>query len=265
MEYMVIKCGGSVIEEIPESFYKDLCEIQSAGNYRAIIVHGGGKLITSMLDKLDIPSMFMDGLRVTTDEMLDVIEMALSGNINKKMTRSIIINGGKALGVSGIDGLLLEAEMIDHALGYTGNVIAVNETWLKSLCEMGYIPVVSPVGMDQKGQRYNINADAAAAAIAGALCCPLLLISDIPGIYADVEGEKQTLSSLSTDQLDALIEGGTITGGMIPKVNAAKEAIFNGVKEVVIMDGQQENVLKRYCNQEHIGTKLYKKEVLLHA
>ncbi|WP_019415221.1 acetylglutamate kinase [Paenisporosarcina sp. TG20] len=265
MGNIVIKCGGSVIEEIPPSFYRELCEIQAAGKFQPIIVHGGGKLITNLLFQLKIPSVFVKGLRVTTDDMLDVIEMALSGNVNKSITRSIIQAGGQAVGISGIDGGLLEAKQVDPELGFTGYVKSVNSKLIKQLCDMKYIPVVSPLGMDIKGQRYNINADTSAAAIAGELQCPLLLISDIPGIYQVIDGEKQTIDSLSIDELDVLIDNGTITDGMIPKVNGAKEALLNGVKEVVIMDGRQENALTLYCNQQSIGTKIYKKEEILNV
>ena len=265
MEFLVIKCGGSVIEEMPATFYQELCDIQASGKYMPIVVHGGGKLITSLLDQLAIPSVFDNGLRVTTDEMLDVIEMALSGKVNKSITRSILQAGGQAVGLSGIDGRLLEAQQADSKLGFVGNVISVNETWLKQLCYMNYIPVVSPLSMDKDGQRYNINADTAAAAIAGKLMCPLVLMSDIPGIYEEVDGMKQTISSLTTDELEVLIDNGTITGGMIPKVNAVKDALNKGVKEVVIMDGRHEKGLTLYCNEESIGTKLYIKEELLHV
>ena len=265
MEFLVIKCGGSVIDEVPASFYQELCDIQASGKYMPIIVHGGGKLITSLLDQLAIPSVFENGLRVTTDEMLDVIEMALSGKINKSITRSILQAGGQAVGLSGIDGWLLEAEQADSKLGYVGNVISVNETWLKQLCYMNYIPVVSPVGMDKGGQRFNINADTAAAEIAGKLMCPLVLMSDIPGIYKEIDGVKQTILSLSIDEINVLIDNGTITGGMIPKVNGAKDALNKGVKEVVIMDGRQENGLTLYCNEESIGTKLVKDKELFHV
>lgn len=265
MKNIVIKCGGSVIEEIPPSFYRELCEIQATGKFHPIIVHGGGKLITSLLVQLKIPTVFVKGLRVTTDDMLDVIEMALSGNVNKSITRNIIQAGGQAVGISGIDGGLLEAEQVDPELGFTGYVKSVNGNLIKRLCDMEYIPVVSPLGMDSKGQRYNINADTSAAAIAGELQCPLLLMSDIPGIYEVINGEKQTIESLSIDELDVLIDNGTITDGMIPKVNGAKEALFNGVREVVIMDGRQENALTLYCNHQSIGTKIYKKEELLHV
>jgi acetylglutamate kinase len=265
MEFLVIKCGGSVIDEVPPSFYKELCDIQASGKYMPIIVHGGGKLITSLLDQLAIPSVFESGLRVTTDEMLDVIEMALSGKVNKSITRSILQAGGQAVGLSGIDGRLLEAEQGDSKLGFVGNVISVNETWLKQLCDMNYIPVVSPLAMDKSSQRYNINADIAAAAIAGKLKCPLVLMSDIPGIYEVIDGVKQTISSLSIDEINVLIDNGTITGGMIPKVNGAKDALNKGVKEVVIMDGRQENGLTLYCNEESIGTKLVKDKELFHV
>lgn len=265
MEYLVIKCGGSVIDELPQSFYQELCDIQTSGKYLPILVHGGGKLITSLLNQLNIPSVFVKGLRVTTDEMLNVIEMALSGNVNKLITRSIFQSGGRAVGISGIDGGLLEAVQIDEALGFTGDVTTVNEKWLNQLCSMKYIPVVSPLGMDKKGQRYNINADTAAAAIAAKLQCSLLLMSDIPGIYEEKDGRKQTIPTIFIDELDVLINNGTITDGMIPKVNAAKEALLKGVKEVVIMDGRQETGLTRYCQQENIGTKLTKKEEMLYV
>lgn len=265
MEYLVIKCGGSVIDEVPASFYQELCDIRASGKYMPIIVHGGGKLITRLLDQLKIPTVFVEGLRVTTDEMLDVIEMALSGYVNKSITRRILQAGGQAVGVSGIDGWLLKAQQADVNLGFVGNVKSVNDTWLKQLCDLNYIPVVSPLGMDESWQRYNINADTAAAAIAGKLRCPLVLMSDIPGIYQEINGEKQTISTLTTVELDVLINNGTITGGMIPKVNAVKDALNNGVKEVVIMDGRQKNGLTLYCNEEVIGTKLYIKEELLHV
>ncbi|NHM32661.1 acetylglutamate kinase [Neobacillus terrae] len=265
MEYLVIKAGGSVIDDVSPTFYQELAEIQSEGRYQPIIVHGGGKLITRLLGQLDIPTTFVNGLRVTTVEMLDVIEMALSGSVNKMICRSIQSSGGRAVGISGIDGGLIQGEQISEELGYTGSPKKITEDLLIDLCGKGYIPVVSPVGQNASGQRLNINADTAAAAIASALKCPLLLMSDIPGIYSDEAGERKILSAVSTTQADMLIGDGTITGGMIPKVNGAREALINGVKEVLIFSGKAEKAISAYCKGQKIGTKIYLSEELLHA
>ncbi|XJZ27911.1 acetylglutamate kinase [Bacillota bacterium Lsc_1132] len=265
MKYLVVKCGGSVLENLPKTFYQNIISLQRSGEWMPIIVHGGGPLITTLLKKLNVETTFVNGLRVTTQEVLDIVEMVLSGMVNKQVVRNITEAGGKALGVSGVDGALLQAKPSkDHeTLGFVGEVVKVNKELIKGVVQQGYIPVISPVGVDEKGQRYNINGDIAASAIAKAMEASLCFISDIPGILVEKNNEKKRLPKITKSKLEAMIEDQTIWGGMIPKAKAAIDGLVHNIPEVGIINGFQENSLLDYVSGKDIGTKIVLEEVLV--
>ncbi|SHM70267.1 acetylglutamate kinase [Gracilibacillus kekensis] len=258
MNYVVIKCGGSVFEQLPPSFYQNIVEIQAQGEWQPIIVHGGGPLISQLLEQTGVDTTFVDGLRVTTNEVLDVVEMALSGSINKGIVRELSKANGNAIGVSGVDGNLLEAKPVneDGRLGFVGQVTDVNTSLLENFINQNLIPVVSPIGIDKTGQRFNVNADMAASAVAQALGAKLCFISDIPGIYHEVKGEKQVFHQLNETKIEELIQQEVIFGGMIPKVQSALAALNQGVMEVSIVNGTQENGLLEFMQGKEIGTRI---------
>lgn len=254
MSYLVIKCGGSVMDQLPASFFDQLVQLVHQGQVKPILVHGGGPDITKLLNELNIESKFVNGLRVTTEQTLDVVEMVLSGKMNKSFVRNIIANGGKAVGLSGADGKLLEATPInpDLELGYVGKIAKVNNELLIQLSENQIIPVISPIGIDQSGQRWNINGDLAAAAIAKELHAPLWVITNVDGVMK----ENNIIHHLQISEATSLIENKVITGGMIPKVKAAIDCIQSGVKEVLILNGIEENILLKIMHGEKLGTKI---------
>jgi len=241
---MVIKCGGSMLEQLPESFYNKLATLQAEGR-SIVIVHGGGPAINQMLEQLKIEPTFSNGLRVTDEPTMQAVEMVLSGPINKLVVRKILHAGGKAWGLSGVDGSLLQAVEKTQGLGLVGSITAVNQAPLQLLLSNGYIPVVSPIAVSEDGRtRYNCNADTVAGAIASALGAKqLLMLTDVPGIWAENElGEKQLLPTVTTEDIQLMMKNQIITGGMIPKVQAALEALAQGVHEVVICKGEAETL-----------------------
>ncbi|SDK19633.1 acetylglutamate kinase [Sediminibacillus albus] len=257
MNYLVIKCGGSVFEKLPFSFYQNITKIQRHGYFQPVIVHGGGPLISRLLEKTGVKSSFIDGLRVTTEEVLDVVEMALSGTMNKQIVANLYKAGGSGFGLSGIDGSLLTAVPAgDGSLGYVGNVAFVDDTVIDNLAAKEFIPVVSPIAMDSTGQKYNINADVAAASIAEALKAKLCFISDIPGILIDKDGEQAVLHQAASNEIEQLIIAGVIKGGMIPKVRSALRALENQVPEAAILNGLDPDSLMAFAKGEEIGTKI---------
>ncbi len=258
MQPLVIKCGGSVLEQLPESFYQNIVQLRESGEWQPVIVHGGGPLISSLLKKLEIPVQFVDGLRVTTEDVLDVVEMVLSGSVNKHIVRKLTQAGGKAVGISGVDGPILQAKPVSETgrLGFVGDVEQVHHEWLQQISAKGGIPVLSPLGIDASGQRYNINADTAASAVARALGAKLCFVSDIQGIYTDPNDADTVLPELTKEHAQQLIEEQVITGGMIPKVQAALEALNEDVAEAVIINGMAENQLLSFCEGKAVGTKV---------
>ncbi|GGM41681.1 acetylglutamate kinase [Paraliobacillus quinghaiensis] len=258
MEYIVIKCGGSIVDQLPQAFYKNIAQIQQSKKVKPIIVHGGGALISSRLKQMNVATTFVNGLRVTTSEVLDVVEMVLSGSVNKQIVRNIMQEGVSAFGMSGIDGNLLHANKAEYAkdLGYVGDIDQVNVELLKNVMAQGFIPVVSPIAIGKEGQRYNVNADTAAAAIAQALQAKLCFISDIPGIYVEENGEKTTLHYTDKAQIESLIKTKVIQGGMIPKVKAALTALAANVPEVSIVNGMDANALPCFVDGKEVGTRI---------
>ncbi len=254
----VVKCGGSTLAALPDSFFADMRKLQQE-RLMPVVVHGGGPAISALMSRLEIESEFVNGLRRTSEEVLDVVEMVLAGQMNKEIVRRIQLNGAKALGLSGIDGHLFEAEPVANAaeVGFVGEVIGVNSELIRGVVDLGYIPVIAPLGLDRRGQRYNINADTAAGAVASRLGVgQMLVVTDVPGILKEVDGRKKVLPSVTVDEVEAMIRDGEIYGGMIPKVRAAIRCIQGRVKQVVIVDGKEPEVLSRVLRGEAIGTRM---------
>ncbi|WMT40653.1 acetylglutamate kinase [Paenibacillus sp. D2_2] len=254
----VMKCGGSTLEELPDSFYSDLAKLQAEG-VQPVIVHGGGPAISDNLNKLGIETHFVNGLRYTSEEVLDVVEMVLAGSINKKVVRRIGQSGGKALGMSGVDGGLIIAKPVQAAaeVGLVGDVTDVNAELIEGVLQLGYIPVIAPVGVGTDGSRYNINADTAAGAVASVLGVKqMIVVTDVPGILKSTAGEKRVLETVTVQQIEDMILTGEIYGGMIPKVRAAIACIQGKVDEVVIVDGSEPGILGRVLSGEKIGTRI---------
>ncbi|WP_261306230.1 acetylglutamate kinase [Paenibacillus andongensis] len=254
-----MKCGGSTLTALPFSFFEDMRQLQDEGIV-TVIVHGGGPAISETLGKLGIESGFVNGLRVTNEAVLDVVEMVLSGQINKEIVRRIQLTGAMALGLSGVDGHLIEAKPVanSHEVGLVGEVTKVNAELIQGVVNMGYIPVIAPVGLGADGgQRYNINADTAAGAVASHLGVEqMVVVTDVPGIMKTVDGEKRVLPVVSVAEIEEMIASGDIYGGMIPKVRAAIACIQGRVQEVVIVNGSEPNVLSKVLKGTGIGTRI---------
>ncbi|MHA6251586.1 acetylglutamate kinase [Oceanobacillus sp. CAU 1775] len=263
METVVLKVGGSVLEKLPSSFFETIVELRKSGKFQPVIVHGGGPEITQTLEKMNVKTEFVNGLRVTSEEVLQVVELVLSGDINKKIVTKIHKAGGVGLGLSGVDGALLKVKPLDPSrkLGFVGEVQEVNTSWIKLIIENDGIPVISPIGMDAAGQHYNVNGDTAAAAIAKSLGAKLALISDIPGVLEEISGEKHLHPLLTKVEIEEKIKTGIIYGGMIPKVKSALSALSGGVKESVILNGLVPEDLKAYIEGKQVGTKIVIGEV----
>ena len=242
---VVIKYGGNAMinEELKMQVMEDIVLLHLVG-VKVVLVHGGGPEITETLKKIGKESVFVDGLRVTDKETADVVQMVLAGKINKSLVNLLEINGGKAVGLSGIDGHMIEAEVKDERLGYVGKITKVDVTPIKDLLEKGYIPVVSTVGCDMKGNVYNINADTAAAHIAGKMnAYRLITMTDIEGILRDKNDHTSLIPCVDEKDIEELCKIGVISGGMIPKVECCLEAIHHGVKKVTILDGRVPHAL----------------------
>jgi len=235
---VVIKFGGNAMgsENLTNAFAKDIVLLRQCG-LRPVVVHGGGPQIGSMLKRLDIKTEFKDGLRVSDMETVGVAEMVLSGAINKSIVSAINQAGGKAVGLSGRDARLITAKAVDKKLGFTGEPVATDVSLINTLASDEFIPVISPISAGKDGKAYNINADTAAGVIAGALgAARLILLTDIEGV---MDGEGHLLTDLSHKDAQKLIDDGVATGGMIPKLGTAIEAVKSGVEAVVILDGRR--------------------------
>jgi acetylglutamate kinase len=255
----VMKCGGSTLAALPDSFFNDMKQLQDEGII-PVIVHGGGPAISDTLGKLGIESEFVNGLRKTDEAVLDVVEMVLAGQINKEIVRKIQLSGARAIGLSGVDGHLIQAKPVAnaHEVGLVGDVTKVNAELLQGIITMGYMPVIAPVGLGADGgQRYNINADTAAGAVASHLGVErMIVVTDVPGIMKTVNGEKRVLPSVTVQEINEMIESGDIYGGMIPKVRAAIQCIQGKVNEVIIVNGAEPEVLSRVIKGAPIGTRI---------
>lgn len=262
MEIMILKIGGSVLAKLPDSFYKMVVSLREQNLCQPVIVHGGGPEINQTLKQFNVKTEFIDGLRVTTEDVLDIAQMVMCGSISKTIVGKLQNEGGTAIGLSGIDGSLLQAIPVDQkgTLGFVGQVDKVNTSLLGMITEYGGIPVISPIGVDSTGQRYNINGDMAAAAVAQALEGKLALISDIPGVIEEIAGEKIVHDQLTEEAIEAKIASGIIYGGMIPKVRSALKGLSGGVKESVILNGLNPEDLKKFIEGKQAGTKVIQNE-----
>ena len=254
---IVVKYGGNAMinEELKEAVMGDIVLLSLIG-IKVVLVHGGGPEITDMLSKVGKKTEFVDGLRVTDKEAVDIVQMVLAGKINKTLVNLLQSKGGKAIGLCGIDGHMIKAEQLDERLGYVGEITDVNVDLILDVLEKGYIPVISTVGYDDEGNSYNINADTAAARIAGQLKCESLIsMTDIDGILRDKNDPSTLISQINVSDAPQLIREGVISGGMIPKINCCIEAIRQGVKKVFIIDGRvPHSILIETLTDEGIGT-----------
>lgn len=258
-DIVVIKCGGSTISELSNEFFQSVVNMQQAGK-RPIIVHGGGPAINEMLQKLDIKSEFVDGLRKTTSEVLETAEMVLCGKVNKQVVTSIQQAGGLAVGLSGCDGKLIEVRAVNEGmLGFVGEPININTTLLNSLMDQHLIPVIAPIGINNSGTHYNVNADSAAGAVAKELEAEqLVFVTDVDGILKD----GKCLDQVTATEIENYISDGTIYGGMIPKVRAALSTLTDTLQSVMIMNGKATTVGKDGSVK---GTVIVKSKVKAHV
>ena len=245
---VVVKYGGNAMinDELKKSVLQDIVLMKLVGMC-PVIVHGGGPEINKMLEKIDKTPEFVSGLRVTDEETMDVVEMVLCGKVNKEIVMKLQAQGINATGISGKDGktLIAQKKLIDgQDAGFIGEIKAVNTGLIKTLIENDFIPVIAPIGMDEEGNTYNINADYAASAIAGALKAEkLVFLTDISGVLKDVNNPESRISGMTVSMAENLIKDGVISGGMIPKVDCCIEGVKKGVKKVHILDGRVEHSL----------------------
>ena len=247
---VVIKLGGHAMgsNAAMESFARDVVLMQQIG-VNPIIVHGGGPMINTMLNKLSIQSEFVNGKRVTDDKVIDVVEMVLSGSVNKRIVQAINQQGGRAIGLSGKDSNLMLCTQTDPALGLVGTPSKIDPSVLKTLFDNDLIPVIAPLGAGEKGETYNVNGDTAAGAIAAALKADrLLLLTDVAGVK-DANGN--VLTELTAAQIRQMTQEDVIAGGMIPKTETALAALNGGVRAVVILDGRAQNACLLELFTEH--------------
>ena len=254
---VVIKYGGNAMinETLKQQVMEDIVLLWHVG-VKIVLVHGGGPEINDLMKRLGKKAEFVDGLRVTDKETVDIVEMILAGKVNKSLVNLLQMHGGNAVGLSGVDGRLIECTVKDERLGYVGEVTHVNPKPILDLLEKGYIPVVSTIGCDEKGNAYNINGDTAAACIAGALSTEtFILMTDVPGILRDKDDEKTLIPAITIAEAAKLKEEGIIAGGMLPKVKCCEDAISHGVKNVIIMDGRvPHSILMELLTDEGAGT-----------
>ena len=258
---IVIKYGGNAMinEKLKDSVMRDIVLLSLIG-VKPVLVHGGGPEITDMLKRVGKQTQFVDGLRVTDKETVDIVQMVLAGKINKSLVNLIQNKGGKSIGLSGMDGHMIEATVKDERLGYVGEITNVNVQPILDVIDKGYIPVVSTVGCDKEGNVYNINADTAAAKIAGELRAESLIsMTDISGILENKDDPTTLIPKITLDEAPKLIEAGIISGGMLPKVECCTNAIKWGVNQVFIIDGTiPHSILIETLTDEGIGTMFVK-------
>ena len=254
---VVIKYGGNAMvnEQLKEQVMEDIVLLWLIG-VRVVLVHGGGPEINELMNRLGKKAVFVDGLRVTDKETVDIVQMVLAGKVNKTLVNLLETKGGKAVGLSGMDGRLIECTQKDERLGYVGEIVNINIQPVEDLLAGGYIPVISTLGCDRAGNTYNINGDTAAAHIAGALNAErLILMTDIAGLLQDKDDPTTLIPSLTVSQARLLQSQGIISGGMIPKVECCIDAIQAGVKHVVMMDGRvPHSILMELLTDEGAGT-----------
>ena len=253
---VVIKYGGNAMinEELKANVIKDVVLLKAMG-LKPVLCHGGGPGINKMLEQLDIPVKFINGLRYTSAEIIRVVEMVLIGQVNSELVGRISAQGGRAVGLSGISGNLFQCVQRSEELGYVGDVVKVNAEPVLAMLDAGFIPVVAPVGTDGRGTSFNINGDTAASKLAGALKAEkLMILTDIEGLCNDIK-VRDVISYLNVADVQGLKDQGTIAGGMIPKVDCCVQAIEEGVTSVHIIDGRQpHSMLYEAFSSEGIGT-----------
>ena len=258
---VVIKYGGNAMvnEQLKQQVMEDIALLWLIG-VKVVLVHGGGPEISETMKKLGKESVFVNGLRVTDKETVDIVQMVLAGKINKTLVNLIQMKGGHAVGLSGIDGGIIEATMKDEKLGYVGEITKIRNQPITDLLEKNYIPVISTVASDRQGNTFNINGDTAAAFIAGALGAErLIMMTDIAGILMDKDDPSTLIPNITVEEAKKLYDSGVISGGMIPKVDCCIEALEHGVKHVVIMDGRiPHSILMELLTDEGAGTMVTK-------
>ncbi len=258
---VVIKYGGNAMinAQLKEQVMEDIALLWLIG-VKVVLVHGGGPEINETMEKLGKKAVFVDGLRVTDKETVDIVQMVLAGKVNKDLVNLLQMKGGHAVGLSGIDGGILEARVKNEALGYVGQITKVRTQPITDLLEKNYIPVISTVASDRQGNTYNINGDTAAAYIAGALgASRLIMMTDISGILLDKDDPTTLIPQITTSEAKALYEKGVISGGMIPKVDCCIEALDHGVSNVIVMDGRiPHSILMELLTDEGAGTMVTK-------
>ncbi len=254
---VVVKYGGNAMinEQLKEQVMEDIVLLWLIG-VKIVLVHGGGPEINELMDRLGKKAQFVDGLRVTDKETIDIVQMVLAGKVNKSLVNLLEMKGGKAMGISGVDGRLIEAKTKNEKLGYVGEITKINISPVTDLLENGYIPVISTVACDKKGNTYNINGDTAAAYIAGALGAEsLIMMTDVAGLLRDKDDPSTLIPEVNVSDIKELFDDGIICGGMIPKVNCCTEAIAKGVRKVFIMDGRiPHSILMEILTDEGAGT-----------
>ncbi len=254
---VVVKYGGNAMvnARLKQQVMEDIVLLWLIG-VKVVLVHGGGPEISELMEKLGKKPEFVDGLRVTDRETADIAQMVLAGKVGKTLVNLLQMNGGRAVGISGMDGRLIEAKVKDPRLGYVGEITEVNTDPVRDLLDKGYIPVVSTLGCDAEGNTYNINGDTAAARIAGALGAErMILMTDTPGILRDKDDPATLIPEVTVEEAANLRAEGIVSGGMIPKVECCVEAIRRGVNKVIIMDGRVPHaILTELLTDEGAGT-----------
>ena len=258
---VVIKYGGNAMinEQLKQQVMEDIALLWLIG-VKVVLVHGGGPEINQTMKRLGKEAVFVDGLRVTDKETVDIVQMVLAGKINKTLVNLIQMKGGHAVGLSGIDGGIIEAKMKNEVLGYVGEITKIRTQPITDLLEKNYIPVISTVASDRQGNTYNINGDTAAAYIAGALGAErLIMMTDIAGILKDKDDPSTLIPVVTVEEAKHLQADGIVSGGMIPKIECCIEALEYGVKHVVIMDGRiPHSILMELLTDEGAGTMVMK-------
>ena len=254
---VVVKYGGNAMinETLKQQIMEDIVLLWLIG-VKIVLIHGGGPEISELMKKVGKESVFVDGLRVTDKESMEIVQMVLAGKVNKTLVNLLEMKGGRAVGLSGIDGRIIESRIKNEKLGFVGEITKINPKTIEDLLSNGYIPVISTIGCDASGNTYNINGDTAAAHIAGALNAErLIMMTDIDGILMDKDDPSTLIHEISIAETEKLYSVGIISGGMIPKVECCVEAIHKGVKNVVIMDGRvPHSILMELLTDEGAGT-----------
>ena len=257
---IVVKYGGNAMlnEDLKKAVMGDIVLLSQIG-VKVVLVHGGGPEINDTLQKMNVQTQFINGLRKTDKETVNVVQMVLAGKVNKDLVNLIENSQGKAVGLCGIDGHLIEAKPLNKELGYVGEITKINPQIILDVLEDGFIPVISTIGCDKDGNVYNINADTVASKIAGELkATSLISMTDIKGILRDKEDEKSLIPAINVSEAPQLMKEGIISGGMIPKVDCCVEAIRRGVKRVFIIDGRVPHaILIEILSDQGIGTMFY--------